>query len=101
MSPEYAVHGLFSTKSDIFSFGVIVLEIISGKRNTTFYEANGSLNLLGYVSKPMMFAPFTHLSHAISLKNKFSTLVSGMGNLERRAMAGTHGSNIGRLMHSG
>ncbi|XP_019191575.1 PREDICTED: receptor-like serine/threonine-protein kinase SD1-6 isoform X1 [Ipomoea nil] len=48
MSPEYAVHGLFSTKSDIFSFGVIVLEIISGKRNTTFYEANGSLNLLGF-----------------------------------------------------
>eukprot|EP00256_Glycine_max_P050519 XP_006606022.1 cysteine-rich receptor-like protein kinase 15 isoform X2 [Glycine max] len=34
MSPEYAMHGQFSEKSDVFSFGVIVLEIISAKRNT-------------------------------------------------------------------
>ncbi|KAH6772829.1 hypothetical protein C2S52_004342 [Perilla frutescens var. hirtella] len=33
MSPEYAMHGQFSIKSDVFSFGVLILEIISGKRN--------------------------------------------------------------------
>ncbi|XP_029129661.1 uncharacterized protein LOC109813299 [Cajanus cajan] len=33
MSPEYAMHGQFSEKSDVFSFGVIVLETISSKRN--------------------------------------------------------------------
>ncbi|XP_028102550.1 G-type lectin S-receptor-like serine/threonine-protein kinase B120 [Camellia sinensis] len=33
MSPEYVVNGLFSVKSDVFSFGVLVLEIVSGKRN--------------------------------------------------------------------
>lgn len=33
MPPEYAMHGQFSEKSDVFSFGVIVLEIISSKRN--------------------------------------------------------------------
>ncbi|WMV57154.1 hypothetical protein MTR67_050539 [Solanum verrucosum] len=32
MSPEYAMHGQFSVKSDVFSFGVLLLEIISGKR---------------------------------------------------------------------
>ncbi|BAT94010.1 hypothetical protein LR48_Vigan02g231200 [Vigna angularis] len=32
MSPEYAMHGQFSVKSDVFSFGVMVLEIINGKR---------------------------------------------------------------------
>ncbi|KAF8031249.1 hypothetical protein BT93_D0448 [Corymbia citriodora subsp. variegata] len=48
MSPEYAVHGLFSTKSDVFSFGVIMLEIISGRRNTTFADLERSLNLLGF-----------------------------------------------------
>ncbi|GLT64141.1 hypothetical protein SLA2020_366510 [Shorea laevis] len=32
MSPEYAVDGLYSIKSDVFSFGVLVLEIISGGR---------------------------------------------------------------------
>lgn len=51
MSPEYAMDGLFSIKSDVFSFGVLVLEIISGKKNRGFYYANNELNLLGHVSK--------------------------------------------------
>ncbi|OWM90976.1 hypothetical protein CDL15_Pgr023309 [Punica granatum] len=48
MSPEYALDGFFSIKSDVFSFGVVVLEIISGKRNTGFYQAEGQINLLGH-----------------------------------------------------
>ncbi|MBA0798966.1 hypothetical protein Gohar_009511 [Gossypium harknessii] len=48
MSPEYALDGLFSFKSDVFSFGVVVIEIISGKRNTGFYQPEQSLSLLGY-----------------------------------------------------
>ncbi|KAK2458390.1 cysteine-rich receptor protein kinase [Trifolium repens] len=39
MSPEYAMLGQFSEKSDVFSFGVIVLEIITGKRNINPYES--------------------------------------------------------------
>lgn len=34
MSPEYAMYGNFSEKSDVFSFGVIMLEIVSGKKNS-------------------------------------------------------------------
>ncbi|KAI7747952.1 hypothetical protein M8C21_028497 [Ambrosia artemisiifolia] len=34
MSPEYAMHGHFSVKSDVFSLGVVLLEIISGTKNT-------------------------------------------------------------------
>ena len=30
MAPEYAMHGQFSVKSDVFSFGVLILEIVSG-----------------------------------------------------------------------
>ncbi|XP_058073039.1 receptor-like serine/threonine-protein kinase SD1-8 isoform X1 [Magnolia sinica] len=48
MSPEYAMEGLFSEKSDVFSFGVLLLEIVSGKKNTNFYHSDRSLNLLGY-----------------------------------------------------
>ncbi|CAL5436345.1 unnamed protein product [Camellia sinensis] len=48
MSPEYAIDGLFSMKSDVFSFGVIILEIISGKRNRMFYHSDHDLNLLGH-----------------------------------------------------
>ncbi|XP_058767176.1 cysteine-rich receptor-like protein kinase 25 [Vicia villosa] len=38
MSPEYAMLGQFSEKSDVFSFGVIVLEIITRKRNISLYD---------------------------------------------------------------
>ncbi|XP_059661961.1 G-type lectin S-receptor-like serine/threonine-protein kinase At1g11330 isoform X1 [Cornus florida] len=48
MSPEYAMEGIFSEKSDVFSFGVLLLEIISGKRNTGFYHHEIYRNLLGY-----------------------------------------------------
>jgi len=49
MSPEYAMHGHFSEKSDVFSFGVIMLEIISAKKNSrnVFSEHD---DLLSYVS---------------------------------------------------
>ncbi|KAL2324318.1 hypothetical protein Fmac_023376 [Flemingia macrophylla] len=33
MAPEYVIHGQFSVKSDVFSFGVLVLEIVSGQKN--------------------------------------------------------------------
>ncbi|XP_054819551.1 G-type lectin S-receptor-like serine/threonine-protein kinase At4g03230 [Prosopis cineraria] len=48
MAPEYALDGLFSVKSDIFSFGVVVLEIISGKKNTGFFKSKQVPSLLGY-----------------------------------------------------
>ena len=50
MSPEYAMHGQFSTKSDIYSFGVLILEMISGKRNSSFYQSDEANDLLSYVS---------------------------------------------------
>ena len=37
MAPEYAMEGVYSVKSNVFSFGVMLLEIISGKRNSGFY----------------------------------------------------------------
>ncbi|KAF6156818.1 hypothetical protein GIB67_017352 [Kingdonia uniflora] len=48
MSPEYAIDGQFSVKSDVFSFGVLVLEIVSGMRNRGFYHPDHQLNLLGH-----------------------------------------------------
>ncbi|KAJ4703250.1 Receptor-like protein kinase [Melia azedarach] len=39
MAPEYVKRGHFSIKSDVFSFGVLVLEIISGQKNSCFCKA--------------------------------------------------------------
>uniref|UniRef100_A0A0E0CKD3 Protein kinase domain-containing protein n=1 Tax=Oryza meridionalis TaxID=40149 RepID=A0A0E0CKD3_9ORYZ len=49
MAPEYAVLGHVSTKSDIFSFGVIILEILTGRRNTISSETIWTEHLLSYV----------------------------------------------------
>ncbi|KAJ4839038.1 hypothetical protein Tsubulata_025657, partial [Turnera subulata] len=48
ISPEYAMRGVYSVKSDVFSFGVLVLETISGERNRGFCHPDHHLNLLGH-----------------------------------------------------
>ena len=50
MPPEYMLEGSVSTKTDVFSFGVLLLEIVSSKMNHGTYDAEHPLNLLGLVS---------------------------------------------------
>ena len=49
MSPEYAMEGTFSIKSDAYSFGVLILEIVTGKKNSSHYDDISS-TLVGHVS---------------------------------------------------
>lgn len=42
--------GYFSIKSDVFSFRVLVLEIISGEKNSSFAEGENVEGLLSYAS---------------------------------------------------
>jgi serine/threonine protein kinase len=54
MAPEYLMHGDLSTKADVFSFGVVVLEIVSGRKNSAFVpplDAEAD-SLLEYVRTP-------------------------------------------------
>lgn len=50
MAPEYVMHGEFSVKSDVFSFGVLVLEIISGQKNSDVRHRDDIDDLLSFVS---------------------------------------------------
>ena len=50
MPPEYAMHGQFLVKSDVFNFGVLVLGIISGRKNSFFRNGENIEKLLSYVS---------------------------------------------------
>ncbi|PPD88838.1 hypothetical protein GOBAR_DD14244 [Gossypium barbadense] len=38
MAPEYLENGLVSTKLDVYAFGVLLLEVITGKEATAFYS---------------------------------------------------------------
>ncbi|KAA8521215.1 hypothetical protein F0562_011878 [Nyssa sinensis] len=48
MAPEYAMEGIFSVKTDVFSFGVLMLEIVIGQKNNSLYHVDTPLNLVGY-----------------------------------------------------
>ena len=52
MAPEYSNKGIFSGKTDVFSFGSLLLEMLSGKRNCTSYSIGDKnyLSLHEYVS---------------------------------------------------
>lgn len=50
MAPEYVMHGRFSVKSDIFSFGVLVLETVSGQKRSSFGTEEETEDLLTYVN---------------------------------------------------
>lgn len=84
MSPEYALDGLFSIKSDVFSFGVVLLEIVSGRRNTGFYQSEEALNLLGYVSEKVSHEVILYL--LLSFDSLIESLaITGMEIVDRRS----------------
>ncbi|XP_072951390.1 cysteine-rich receptor-like protein kinase 6 isoform X2 [Typha angustifolia] len=48
MAPEYAMLGHISIKSDVFSFGVLVLEILTGRRNSGYFDSEQAEDLLSF-----------------------------------------------------
>ncbi|GKV50308.1 hypothetical protein SLEP1_g57020 [Rubroshorea leprosula] len=46
LAPEYAMRGHLTEKADVFSFGVVALEILSGRLNSDNSQDNGKIYLL-------------------------------------------------------
>ncbi|XP_023002933.1 putative receptor-like protein kinase At4g00960 isoform X3 [Cucurbita maxima] len=51
MAPEYVIHGQFSVKSDVFSFGILVLEILSGQKGNCFRNGENIEDLSSFAWK--------------------------------------------------
>ncbi|XWS62308.1 hypothetical protein CRYUN_Cryun07bG0199200 [Craigia yunnanensis] len=49
LAPEYMVSGRATEKTDVYSFGVLVLEVLSGKRPTDASFIEKGLNIVGWV----------------------------------------------------
>ncbi|KAF2923213.1 cysteine-rich receptor-like protein kinase 6 [Oryza sativa Japonica Group] len=49
MAPEYAMRGHYSVKSDVFSFGILMIEIVTGRRSSGSYSFDQSYDLLSRV----------------------------------------------------
>ncbi|GMP59258.1 hypothetical protein CsSME_00022611 [Camellia sinensis var. sinensis] len=83
MAPEYVMNGHLSVKADVFSFGVVILELISGQKNSTFNRSLDDQNLLEWVSTSsiclqynftvvLFFAVFFTRKSPLSLKSLLS-----------------------------
>lgn len=55
MAPEYALWGHLSYKADVYSFGVLTLEIISGKNNNCYVPSDDCTCLLEWVKLRNLF----------------------------------------------
>lgn len=60
MAPEYAMRGYLTDKADIYSFGVVALEIVSGKSNTNYRPKEDFVYLLDWVNCLKIQFAFLH-----------------------------------------
>lgn len=74
MAPEYVIHGQFSVKSDVFSFGVLTLEIVSGQRNSCFQNGENEEYLLSHVRNSLSATQVK--AHEINRQKEFSLILS-------------------------
>jgi hypothetical protein len=95
------MEGRFSEKSDVFSFRVLLLEMVSGRRNSSFYDDEQAMSLLGFVSLPYIIASFFKnfncmflMSFSIDAKNLNPVFMFlGMENVECKQHCGINRPN--------
>ena len=65
MAPEYAMRGHLTEKADVFGFGVLALEILSGRPNSDNSLDTQKIYLLEWVWERKFFSlfPFPNLLH--------------------------------------
>jgi len=72
MAPEYGMRGHYSMKSDVFSFGILMLEIISGRRSSTSFDIEHHVDLLSLVSRYILVKLFYTTNTAAKMLSRFA-----------------------------
>lgn len=55
MAPEYVVHGQLTEKADVYSYGILVLEVLTGKKSTSSISSSSE-------SQPLISQVLIHSS---------------------------------------
>ena len=63
VAPEYAMTGHLLVKSDVYSYGVVLLELLTGKKPVDMSQAAGQENLVTWVS--FILVHTCSLSHCV------------------------------------
>ena len=82
---------MYSRKYDVYSFGVLILQIISGKRSSCLYGMHKNLNLLEFVSSIITFL-LSFLFYFISDNTPAIMTFLGIPTVERWQCLGVPGS---------
>lgn len=76
MAPEYAMRGYLTDKADVYSFGIVALEIVSGKSNTNYRPKEEFVYLLDWVNYSFLYLKSSlHLIHEFILTDFKRTLL--------------------------
>ncbi|XP_060200900.1 cysteine-rich receptor-like protein kinase 2 [Lycium barbarum] len=84
MAPEYLAHGQLTEKADVYSFGVLLLEIVSGRQNNRRKNAEYTKSLVSiaweYFQRGIveeLFDPnlMLHNYHTINVKNEVARVL--------------------------
>lgn len=68
VAPEYAMRGQLTEKADVFSFGIVALELVSGRHNSNILVPPEQEYLLDWVWFPCSAIIFSHHSGCLSFR---------------------------------
>jgi len=57
VAPEYAMTGHLLVKSDVYSYGVVLLELLTGRKPVDMSQPSGQENLVTWVSRKFLSSP--------------------------------------------
>jgi len=57
VAPEYAMTGHLLVKSDVYSYGVVLLELLTGRKPVDMSQPTGQENLVTWVSSTPLSIP--------------------------------------------
>lgn len=78
LAPEYFQHGKVSDKTDVYAFGVVLLELITGRKPIESKRPHGEENLVIWVG--LIFLSSTVFSLVIVITNYIISFLAGQAS---------------------